>query len=121
MPGGAARALRHKGRVSRITDLGERLVVNPLARGTVYPDPLFLGLATAPNGAVIDFLGRPSPCMFTLGSPRKGILLETTAVPELRLETRTLAEELTGAADAERRRVPDFSSRPAGPGHNEIC
>lgn len=71
--------------------LKDPLVVNLLARGLIHPDPLFLGLAVAPNGALINYLGQPSKSIFTLGSPQKGVLLETTAVPELRVQAKKLA------------------------------
>jgi uncharacterized NAD(P)/FAD-binding protein YdhS/trehalose-6-phosphate synthase len=74
--------------------LKQPLVVNLLARGLIHPDPLFLGLYTAPNGAVVNYLGQPSERIFTLGSLKRGMLFETTAVPELRVQARELAEEL---------------------------
>jgi trehalose-6-phosphate synthase len=70
------------------------LVVNLLARGLIHPDPLYLGLATASNGALLNYLGTPSETLFTLGSVMRGMLFETTAVPELRVQARELAEEL---------------------------
>jgi uncharacterized NAD(P)/FAD-binding protein YdhS len=70
------------------------LVVNLFARGLIHPDPLFLGIKAASDGAAIDYLGRPSTRIFTLGSAAKGMLFETTAVPELRLQAKALAERL---------------------------
>jgi trehalose-6-phosphate synthase/uncharacterized NAD(P)/FAD-binding protein YdhS len=70
------------------------LVVNLLARGLIHPDPLYLGLATAPNGALLNYLGNPSETIFTLGSVMRGMLFETTAVPELRVQAKELAEKL---------------------------
>jgi uncharacterized NAD(P)/FAD-binding protein YdhS/trehalose-6-phosphate synthase len=75
--------------------LKEPLVLNLLARGLIHPDPLFLGLMAAPNGALLNYLGQPSTNLFTLGSVKKGMLFETTAVPELRVQARALAEALT--------------------------
>jgi uncharacterized NAD(P)/FAD-binding protein YdhS/trehalose-6-phosphate synthase len=75
--------------------LKDPLVLNLLARGLIHPDPLFLGLLTAPNGALLNYLGQPSTNLFTLGSLRKGNLFETTAVPELRVQAKELAIELT--------------------------
>jgi len=70
------------------------LVINLLARGLIHPDPLFLGLDAAPDGAVLNYLGQPSSQIFTLGSAAKGMLYETTAVPELRVQAEALAERL---------------------------
>jgi uncharacterized NAD(P)/FAD-binding protein YdhS len=72
------------------------LVVNLLARGLIDPDPLFLGLNATPEGAVIDYLGNASTEIFTLGSAAKGMLFETTAVPELRLQAKALAQRIAG-------------------------
>jgi uncharacterized NAD(P)/FAD-binding protein YdhS len=70
------------------------LVINLLARGLIHPDPLLLGLNAAPDGAVVNYLGQPSSQIFTLGSAAKGMLYETTAVPELRVQAKALAERL---------------------------
>jgi hypothetical protein len=43
---------------------------------------------------VLDYLGRPSAQIFTLGSAAKGMQFETTAVPELRVQAKALAERL---------------------------
>jgi trehalose-6-phosphate synthase/uncharacterized NAD(P)/FAD-binding protein YdhS len=94
--------------------LKDPLVVNLLARGLIHPDALFLGLMTAPNGALVNYLGRPSERLFTLGSGKRGMLFETTAVAELRAQARDLAAELL----RRRRRVlgsaPKSKSAPAG-------
>jgi len=92
--------------------LKDPLVVNLLARGLIHPDPLFLGLAVAPNGALLNYLGQPSKRIFTLGSPQKGVLFETTAIPELRVQAKKLADELTRAgkipaADESQRKTGD--------------
>jgi uncharacterized NAD(P)/FAD-binding protein YdhS len=74
--------------------LKEPLLVNLFGRGLAHPDPLFQGLVTNRRGALINYLGQISPNLFTLGSPRRGGLLETTAVPELRVQAEKLALEL---------------------------
>ncbi len=74
--------------------LGDPLVANLFARGLARPDALLLGLDVAADGAVLDVNGVPSRRLFTLGSPQKGRLMETTAVPELRVQARDLAVRL---------------------------
>ena len=74
--------------------LGDPLIANLFARGLARPDDLMLGLDTAPNGEVRDVQGALQGRLFTLGSPQKGRLLETTAVPELRVQARDLAVRL---------------------------
>lgn len=56
--------------------------------------PLGIGIDTAVNGAVIDAKGNISQLLYTLGTPRKGNLWETTAVGEIRVQARDLAREL---------------------------
>ena len=79
---------------SNYRKLDDPLIINLLARGLVHPDPLLLGLDVAPNGALASVAGNYSSTFYTLGSPRRGQLYETTAVPELRQQAQRLAREL---------------------------
>lgn len=79
---------------SNFQQLDDPLIVQLFARGLIRPDPLFLGLDVDEAGGVVDVQGRVSADVFTLGSPRKGKLMETTAVPEIRVQARDLAERL---------------------------
>ncbi len=74
--------------------LGDPLITGLFSRGLARPDALMLGLDVAPDGALRDVGGVASRRLFTLGSPQKGRLLETTAVPELRCQARDLAARL---------------------------
>ncbi|RYD83530.1 MAG: hypothetical protein EOP84_07770 [Verrucomicrobiaceae bacterium] len=76
--------------------LKDPLIVQLFGRGLIRPDPLLLGLDTDEDGGLINYLGASPRRVFTLGSPRKGMLLETTAVPELRVQARDLAKVLQG-------------------------
>jgi uncharacterized NAD(P)/FAD-binding protein YdhS len=73
--------------------LDEPLVLQLFARGLIRPDAMLLGLDVAPDGAVRNQRGIFGQ-VFTLGSPRKGELFETTAVPELRMQAQDLAQRL---------------------------
>jgi uncharacterized NAD(P)/FAD-binding protein YdhS len=57
-------------------------------------DASLQGLDVADDGAIIDAAGRPSKKLFALGPARKGLLWESTAVPEIRVQTQRLAEQL---------------------------
>jgi uncharacterized NAD(P)/FAD-binding protein YdhS len=101
--GGGTRTLR-VGRVINCTgptsayrQLQHPLVLDLFRRGLARPDPLHLGLDTAPDGALLDARGEPSDALFTIGPPRKGALWETTAVPELREQAAALAARLLRA------------------------
>ncbi len=80
-------------------ELDCRRVTNPLWRDLIHqklvrPDPLFLGLDTAQNGAVIDAHGISSDFLYAIGPLRKGSLWETIAVPEIRAQVSALALHL---------------------------
>lgn len=71
--------------------LKDPLVMQLFLRGLITPDPLFLGVDVGPDGIVYNVYGERVPNLYTLGSPKKGRLLETTAVPELRVQAEALA------------------------------
>jgi uncharacterized NAD(P)/FAD-binding protein YdhS len=63
----------------------------------LYHDPLALGFHADVEGALIPFGKREAvDWIFTLGAPLKGVLWETTAVPEIRVQAEKLAERLLG-------------------------
>ena len=90
--------------------LGDPLVANLFAHGLARPDGLLLGLDVAEDGALGDVNGVASQRIFTLGSPQKGRLLETTAVPELRVQARELADRFR----------PRRPTNAAAPGRSEV-
>lgn len=71
-----------------------------IARGLVVADPFGLGLLTDDDGALLDRHHRPQRWLFTLGPLRRGMLWESTAVPEIRAQAAALADVLI-ARDAE--------------------
>ncbi|BAU53729.1 FAD/NAD(P)-binding protein [Mucilaginibacter gotjawali] len=71
------------------------LLQNLAVNGLVCADALGMGINADPeNGMVIGAGGDHIPNLFVTGSNLKGILMETTAVPELRLQARKLATHL---------------------------
>lgn len=64
--------------------LDQPLVKKLLAQGLIAPDAIRYGLQAAPDGRIGEGL-------YTLGPPLKGILWESTAIPEIRLQARDLA------------------------------
>jgi uncharacterized NAD(P)/FAD-binding protein YdhS len=60
-------------------------------RGLVVPDPLRLGLDATPAGEVIGADGVVVPGLFAVGPPRKGVLWESTAIPEIRTQAAEVA------------------------------
>ncbi len=65
-----------------------------LRDGLIVPDALNLGILASPDGQVLAAEGVPQPGLYTLGPPLKGILWETTAVPEIREQAAILAETI---------------------------
>ena len=74
--------------------LKDPLVVQLFSRGIIVPDPLFLGLDVGLGGTILNLQGERVNHLYTLGSPQKGILFETTAVPELRTQAAELADRI---------------------------
>jgi uncharacterized NAD(P)/FAD-binding protein YdhS/glyoxylase-like metal-dependent hydrolase (beta-lactamase superfamily II) len=70
------------------------LIANLHTQGAIRSTQIGLGLDTAPDGAIFDGHGNCSGLLYTLGTPRKGNLLETIAVPELREQAQALAETM---------------------------
>jgi uncharacterized NAD(P)/FAD-binding protein YdhS len=111
VPGGAEAVFRRRGtgervtlRVARVINCtGPRsdyskfqhpLLVNLLARGLIDHDPLALGIQALPSGEVLRYRAGPTGWLFTLGAPLKGVLWESTAMPEIRVQAQVLAERL---------------------------
>jgi uncharacterized NAD(P)/FAD-binding protein YdhS len=82
------------------------LLVNLLAAGLIGHDPLALGIKALPTGEVLRPGGSPVRGLFSLGAPLKGILWESTAVPEIRVHAAEVARRLLllglAPADGER-------------------
>jgi len=70
------------------------LLIHLLARGLIDHDPLALGINALPTGEVLRYRGGPTGWLFTLGSPLKGVLWESTGVREIRAQAAALAETL---------------------------
>jgi len=60
--------------------------------------PLGLGLDVEPDGQLRMPDGAPQPGLWAMGSLRKGAEWESTAVPELRLHARNVADQILGDA-----------------------
>jgi uncharacterized NAD(P)/FAD-binding protein YdhS len=69
----------------------DRFIVSLLARGLARPGPHGIGLATRPDGSVE---GPAADRLWTLGPMRRGELWETTAIPEIRVQARAIAEAM---------------------------
>lgn len=70
------------------------LIRSLLERGEIVPDELGLGLNATPDGRIINRRKEISRVIATLGTSLKGILWESTAMPEIRVQARNLALKL---------------------------
>jgi uncharacterized NAD(P)/FAD-binding protein YdhS/glyoxylase-like metal-dependent hydrolase (beta-lactamase superfamily II) len=86
------------------------LIANLRDQGLIRPNCLGLGLDTASHGAVLDATGNALTWLYTLGTPRKGDLWESIAVPELRGQAQALAETVLRSLPVRVRPVPPAPS-----------
>jgi uncharacterized NAD(P)/FAD-binding protein YdhS len=77
-----------------LSRLKDPLIASLLAQGLIRPDPLRLGMDVNTLGALLDRGGHPSAVLFTLGASMKGLLWESIAVPELRVQAQALCRNL---------------------------
>ena len=70
------------------------LVANLLGKGLIKTDSLKMGVDAAPDGRTIDKNGAVSNVILTAGTALKGVLWESTAMPEIRAQARQLALSL---------------------------
>jgi uncharacterized NAD(P)/FAD-binding protein YdhS len=71
------------------------LLRNLFEKGMIRPDELRLGIDTDQDGNVIGSDNRVNKDIFTLGGNLRGLLWESTAIPELRVQAKNLASLLS--------------------------
>lgn len=81
------------GSESRFDQLDSSLVKSLLKTGRIRADDLRFGLDATPDGKLKNANGEPSDLLYTLGTALKGILWESTAIPEIRLQAKQLAHQ----------------------------
>ena len=74
--------------------INSTLVKNLVKKGYIRNDCLNLGVDATPDGKTIDESGTVSEKIFTTGTALKGILWESTAMPEIRAQANKLALSL---------------------------
>ena len=70
------------------------LVKNLVEKGLIQTDVLKLGIDATPDGETISKSGTVSDKIFAIGPALKGVLWESTAMPEIRAQTNKLALSL---------------------------
>ena len=88
------RVINCTGPQTDISKIKQPLIQNLFNRGLIDADEMKLGMRALPDGTIIGRNGMPSDSLFTIGSNLKGVLWESTAVPELRLQAKNLSKKL---------------------------
>ncbi len=98
---GVAKVINCTGPRSDYSKYQHPLLINLLARGLIDHDPLALGITASPDGSVQRYRGETVGWLFTLGAPLKGVLWESTSVPEIREQAFSVAKHLLSASEVE--------------------
>ncbi len=93
------RVINCTGPVCDISRSDNALIKQMVENNLITPDPLRLGINATFNGEIISASGEVSDTLYTLGSHMKGILWESTAVPDLRVQAERLALLLLNKMD----------------------
>lgn len=116
--GGADAQTRRFDAVVRATGLdtdidrtSDPLIAGMREAGLLRADPLGLGVDTDPQLRVRDGAGQVVPGLYCVGPLLRGRYWEITAVPELRVATRALAERLLQCATPALQPQPDATPR----------
>jgi uncharacterized NAD(P)/FAD-binding protein YdhS len=91
----AGRVINCSGPEHDFEKLPNPLVHSLLANGSITAHPLGIGLRVSEHGALIATDGTASAHVFAIGPVRYGTLIETTAIPEIRIQAQELTELLT--------------------------
>ncbi len=77
-----------------INKLERPLIKNLISRNLIHADEMKLGIDANADGTILNHERKPSNHLFTIGSTLRGLLWESTAVPELRVQAKSLSEKL---------------------------
>jgi uncharacterized NAD(P)/FAD-binding protein YdhS len=89
------RVINCTGPESSIKRTANTVLVNMSKRGVLTTDPLELGINADPHDfKVIDKYGEKLNNLYTIGTNLRGVLWESTAVPELRVQAEKLAKQI---------------------------
>lgn len=92
------RVINCTGPETNIHETANSLLQKLASKSIISPDPLRMGIQTdVSTYRVIDAYGEQSPFLFTLGTNLKGLVWETVAVPELRVQCEQLSAILLNA------------------------
>jgi uncharacterized NAD(P)/FAD-binding protein YdhS len=102
------RVINCTGPETDITRPGNKLLNNLAKKGMISQGPCGLGISAQVAAccfAVADTKRRQHPDLFVIGANLKGMLWESTAVPELRLQAKTIAQQILAGVNARQGKV----------------
>ena len=88
------RVINCTGPESNINKMSDSLIKNLLATGMIQADEFFLGINATEDGQILGKSNLPEKNILTLGTWMKGVLWESTAIPELRNQAKSVANQL---------------------------
>lgn len=93
----------------RDCDLGRQMVSSGIAR----PGPFDVGFDCDPSsGALLDAEGNVSSSLFTIGPPRCGVVWESTAIPEIRVQADALSRTILAGRSRSRVVAGAWTTKP---------
>ena len=87
-----ARVINCTGPQTDVSKMRRPLMKNLVSRNLIAPDEMRLGMNATPEGIILNEQGNKSNHLYTIGGNLKGILWESTAVPELRGQAKNIVE-----------------------------
>ncbi len=88
------RVINCTGPQTNYIELKDELVVNLLIGKIIFASDLKMGIQTTLTGRVLQEGSKPSNDIFAIGSLLRGVLWETTAVPEIRIQAESIAKQI---------------------------
>ena len=80
-------------------ELNEPLVKSLLRQDLIAADELKMGIRALPSGNALNSKAEPVPRLYAVGSLLRGLMWETTAVPDLRVNAENVAAQIIGSID----------------------
>ena len=89
-----SRVINCTGPQTNYKDLQDELVMNLLSKEMILADELKMGIQTTLKGHVLKQNDQPSSDIYAIGSLLRGVLWETTAVPEICVQAESIAQQI---------------------------
>lgn len=89
-----SRVINCTGPQSNYNELKDVFVQNLLAKKIILSSELKMGIETNLKGQILQSELQPSSDIYAIGSLMRGVLWETTAVPEIRIQAESIAKQI---------------------------